>query len=185
MLIGGASVRMGQPKHLLALHGRTFLERVATAVGTVVREVALLGDGELPVALPVLPRIPDVPGMEGPLAGILAAMRWAPDCAWLVAACDLPRVTPAAAEWLVSQRAPGRWAVVPRGPSGLEPLFALYEPQARRVLEEIASRGLRAPRLLAEHPRAWVAAPPAELLSCWDNVNTADDLTALGSDLSP
>ena len=184
VLIGGASRRMGRPKHLLEFDGRTFLERAVGALGSRVRGIAILGDGALPPELAATPQLADAPGLEGPLAGILTAMRWAPDRAWLVAACDLPRVTAAAVEWLIAQRGPGRWAVIPRLPSGLEPLLALYEPQARGVLEGIAARGLRAPRLVAEHPKAHVAAPPANLLGCWDNVNTAGDLAELGPDLS-
>mgnify|MGYP001581247924 CR=1 FL=1 len=35
-------------------------------------------------------RIDDVTGVGGPLAGILAALRWRPDANWIIAACDLP-----------------------------------------------------------------------------------------------
>jgi molybdopterin-guanine dinucleotide biosynthesis protein MobB len=192
VLIGGASRRMGTPKHLLTLDGTTFLERVLAAVEPAVRGVVLLGAGEVTGARAGTPRVADAPGVEGPLAGILAAMRWAPNHAWLVAACDLPRVTADAVEWLLAQRAPGRWAVVPKTSGGVEPLLALYEPQARLPLERVAALGQPAPRLLAEHPRAWVVSPPATLGHCWDNVNTPRDLAAFadrdpetGSDSTP
>jgi len=179
VLVGGASARMGRPKHLLTLAGATFLERVTAAIRPSVREVVVVGDAEVPGSPS---RLADAPDADGPLAGILAAARWAPDRAWVIAACDLPRLRREAVEWLIAQREPGRWAVVPGGPAGVEPLLALYEPQARLPLERLAAQGLRAPRLLAAHPRAHVVAPPPELRECWDNVNTAEDLAALGGD---
>ncbi len=180
VLIGGTSARMGRSKHLLTLGGTTFLARVAGALAPATAAVVLLGEGELPEGAAGFARLADAPGVAGPMAGILAAMRWAPDRAWVVAACDLPRVTPAAVEWLLAQRAPGRWAVIPRVGPGVEPLLALYEPQARLPLERLAQSGARAPRLLAGHPRACVLAPPDQLAPCWANVNTPEDLAACG-----
>ncbi len=43
ILVGGASRRMGSAKSLLEWHGETFVERIATALTTVVPEVVLLG----------------------------------------------------------------------------------------------------------------------------------------------
>ncbi len=178
VLIGGRSRRMGRPKHLLTLAGATFLERVTAALAPVSGGVVLLGGGEVRRGARQAVRLADPPGLEGPMAGILAALRWAPEHAWVIAACDLPRLTAAAVAWLLAQRAPGRWAVIPRGPSGVEPLLAVYEPQARPALERLAERGARAPRLLAEHKRAWLVTPPPELAGCWDNVNTPEELAA-------
>ena len=90
VLVGGGSARMGIPKHLL-MHGHTsFLETVVTALGSNVRQVVLLGSGSIPGTFEHLPRVADPPELDGPLAGMLAALRWAPGCAWIFAACDLP-----------------------------------------------------------------------------------------------
>ncbi len=184
VLIGGAGSRMGSPKQLLTLGGVGFLRRVITALAPAIERVALLGEGPLPEECRELPRLADPPGLAGPLAGILAALRWAPANAWLFVACDLPLVTTAAVRWLLDQRAPGRWAVLPRDPAGVEPLFALYEPQARGPLEALAAAGERAPRLLAAHPKALSLTPPAELRAAWRNVNTPEELALLERELA-
>ncbi len=180
VLIGGASRRMGSPKHLLPVRGVTMAETVVAAVSPAVEGVVLLGAGAVPEALAGIPRLADARGAEGPLAGMLAALRWAPGNAWIFAGCDLPDASPAAAEWLLGRRAPGRWAVLPDCGQGLEPLLALYEPQARGPLEALAAAGRLAPRLLAEHPRVHVAAPPLELRRCWRNINTPEEFEAIG-----
>lgn len=179
ILVGGGSARMGTPKHLLVHGGTTFLETVATALESSVQEVVLLGSGSIPASREHLPRVTDPPELDGPIAGMLAALRWAPGCAWIFAACDLPRLAPAAVRWLVEQRTPGRWAVLPDCGRGLEPLLALYEPQARGPLEALAASGQRAPRLIATHKKVAVVEPPADLCECWRNINTLDDLAAL------
>lgn len=186
VLIGGAGRRMGAPKHLLRHRGATLAERAVAALEPHVEGVVLLGEGELPEALAGLPRLADAAldgGPAGPLAGMLAAVRRRPEAAWLFAPCDLPEIAPAAAAWLLSERRPGRWAVLPRlgANAPVEPLFALYEPPAHRLLEELAlspPRG-RAPRLLAGHPRVAVVTVPPELARCWAGVNTPAELAAL------
>jgi molybdopterin-guanine dinucleotide biosynthesis protein A len=179
ILVGGGSTRMGTPKQLL-MHGETtFLETVVTALEPSVQQVVLLGSDAIPRSCEHLPRLADPPGVDGPLAGMLAALRWAPGCAWIFAACDLPKLAPAAVEWLVEQRTPGRWVSLPDCGSGVEPLLALYEPQARGLLEALTASGQRAPRLIAAHEKVAVLGPPAELRQCWRNINTPDDLAAL------
>lgn len=186
VLLGGASSRMGRAKHLLELGGRTFLERVTEAVSTCIDSVLLLGAGELPDTCSQLLRLPDPPGLAGPLAGLLAAQRWAPECAWLVVACDLPLIDRDAIEWIVEQRGPGRWAVMPRAAGGrLEPLAAVYEPQSRPLLERLAAVGGAAPRRLADHAKTATPDAPARVQATLRNFNTPEDLESLDTALSP
>lgn len=202
VLIGGASRRMGAPKQLLRLGGVTLLERAVAALAPHVSGVALLGDGALPEGAADLPRLADValrgagrdttagvappasPAGEGPLAGMLAALRWRSDVAWIFAPCDLPWVDSAAVAWLLAQRRPDRDAVLPQPePEGpVHALFALYEPAARRLLEDLAAAGGRAPRLLAAEPRVAIVAPPADLARGWRGVNTREDLAAVADE---
>jgi molybdopterin-guanine dinucleotide biosynthesis protein MobB len=183
ILIGGGSTRMGRPKHMLRQGGRTYLERLQAAVAGRVDGVALIGAAEVPPAAEALPRIPDAPDVTGPLAGMLAAMRWQPHAAWLLAACDLPFAGADTVRWLLGERRPGRWAVVPSLRDGmLEPLLALYEPQARELLEEVARGANPAPRLVAPHPKVATPTPPELLRRAFFNVNAPADLDALAGD---
>ena len=180
VLIGGDSRRMGQPKQLLRRGGLTFAELAARALRPHVGEVVVSGAGELACALTVLHRVRDVPGIRGPLAGLIALSRHRPDAAWVVAACDLPLVTPDAIAWLLGQRAPGRLAVLPRTTDGrVHPLLALYEPAAGPELEALLSSGRLAPRQLQDLEAVATPTPPPPLAACWTNVNAPADLAEL------
>ena len=178
VLIGGASRRMGRPKHLLQSGGRTWIERTVKVLRPAVEHLVVVGAGELPDALAGVTRLPDVPDAEGPMAGILAAMRWAPWASWLAAACDLPNLRPEALEWLLATRAAGVWATVPllAAARGVEPLLAHYDFRAGAILERLAADGRFAPSLVAEHPKVAAPTPPPHLASAWANVNAPGDL---------
>jgi molybdopterin-guanine dinucleotide biosynthesis protein MobB len=173
ILFGGRSRRMGRPKHLLPLGNATWLEHIVAVVQAVLPHVVLLGAGDVPPGLRALPVLPDAPAGEGPLAGMLTAMRWRPDAAWVFVACDQPRISPSAVEWLLRQRAPGVSAILPRLPDarGVEPLFALYEFRARALLENCL-----APSDLAGKPGVITPEPPPALAEAWANMNAPADV---------
>lgn len=176
VLIGGESRRMGRPKHLLAASdGRTWLETIVSVAEPLVARVVLLGKGDVPQSLRRLPVLPDVEDRQGPLAGILAAMRWRPDVSWLFLSCDMPQISAEALRWLLAQRKPGVWAVLPRrvNPDAVEPLPGWYDSRSQRLLE--ACRG---PAALAGHVKVATPLVPAEHAAAWTNVNTESDLKA-------
>lgn len=183
ILIGGRSSRLGRRKSELDYRGRTFLRRVEEALTPLVDEVVLLGAHNAPRGEECRRALPDAPGVTGPLAGLLSAVRWDPGAAWLIAACDLPLIAEQAVGWLVGQRAPGRWGVLPRldpaHPDWVEPLFALYEPQTAGLLASLAATGPLAPHRLSGHPKIFSPVPPEALRPCWRNVNTPEDLAEL------
>jgi molybdopterin-guanine dinucleotide biosynthesis protein MobB len=178
ILIGGRSSRMGRPKHLIENSGRTWLEHAVDKLNPFVEQIVLSGRGEVPGSVNSPVRIPDVPGLGGPLAGLLACMRWQPSVSWLVMACDLPDVMPESLQWLLDNRGPGIDAVLPdlEGDGRIEPLLAWYGPRCLPHLEEIVASGRLRISLLSGrkgiiHPR-----PPANLCASWRNVNTPEEL---------
>jgi len=184
VLVGGASRRMGAPKAALSWRGRTLLEVAVAALEPSVDEVVLLG--ELPEELNGLPvvaglrRVADAVGVGGPLAGILAALRAEPRAAWIIAACDQPRAEPVAARWLLSQREDDTLVVLPRSADGrVEPMPALFDPRARALLEAMAERGERAPRMLAGRPGVVTPEIPRAIRRAWLSVNTPEDYERL------
>lgn len=176
VLFGGASGRMGRPKHLLSVGETTWIERTVATLRPQVERVVLLGRGEVPERLRDLPLLTDVTDRDGPVAGMLAAMRWQPLATWLFVACDLPQLSGEAVRWLLDQRAPGVWATLPRLPdaAGVEPLLAHYDFRARWLLEEC-----RGPSELARQPRVATPAPPETLTAAWRNVNTPEEMKTL------
>ena len=179
VLIGGDSRRMGRPKHLIETAGRSWLERTVGLLEAMAVPAHIVGAGEVPATLSRYPRLPDT-AVAGPLGGMLAAMRWAPDAAWLMLACDLPGLDGPALEWLRGQRRPGVWAIVPRTGAGRpEPLLACYEPQARPLLEALSCDGqVAAPRRIVAAPRCLSPCPPPELSHAWRNVNTPAEIAS-------
>ena len=174
VLIGGASRRMGRPKHLIEKDGRTWLERSVELLRPLVERVVISGAGEVPESLADCLRLPDPPGATGPLAGLLAVTRWAPRSSWLVAACDMPDLSAGALAWLLECRQPGAWATLPRlaGADKVEPLLAHYDFRARGFLERLASRDDLRPQSLAGEDKVRTPSPPSELAPAWRNVNS-------------
>ena len=181
VLVGGASRRMGRPKEALLVGGVRLLDRTLDALGAAGRGDAVLLGGARSVGGPasVLPRLADAPGVEGPLAGLLAALRSDPASAWLVAACDLPLLTRDAVEWLLSQRAVGRCAVLPSVAGRPQPLLAVYEPGCLPLLEALVASGRPSPSRLAGHPAVCSPQPPPELAPAWSGANTPGELARL------
>ncbi len=180
LLIGGRSSRMGRPKHLICgKNGRTWVENTVSLLRPFTRDIVLSGGGDVPESLASLTRLPDVKGVQGPLTGILAAMRWKPDACWLLLACDMPNITPEALQWLVASRNPDSWGTVPRLQKDgfVEPLLALYEPRARDYFEQFCESGILRISMVARQP--YIATPviPKSLCGAWRNINTPDELS--------
>jgi len=173
LLIGGKSVRMGQPKHLLTIEGQTYLEQIIDTLSSYVDQTVLLGQGDVPRALSGMPRLSDVQGVRGPVAGILAAMRWSPLASWIFVGCDQPLVCPEALEWLLGNRKPGVWAVLPRlghVGEGVEPLLAHYDLRVLPLLENV-----HRPVDILGSSKVITPLVPADLARAWTNVNTPAD----------
>lgn len=180
ILIGGRGSRMGAPKHLLEFAGRTFLEHVHCATAQVAPSIRVLGRGDLPRSLRDLRRVDDAPDARGPMAGLLAALRTERGCAWLLVGCDMPLVTPAAVRWLIAQRSLAFSIVMPRtSPGRLEPLLAVYEPDALKLVEELAARNENSLRALGDAGHVSKPTVPPELRGAWTNINDRGELSRL------
>jgi molybdopterin-guanine dinucleotide biosynthesis protein A len=149
ILVGGASSRMGTDKALLALGGRSFVERVHSALSAITTRTSLVGERSTRARWPQLPTVPDVHVKWGALGGLHAALaacraEWA-----AVAACDLPFVTGELFVRLASLRE-NFDAVVPVQTDGRwQPLCALYRASAARCrAAQLIAEGERRPRAL-------------------------------------
>jgi molybdopterin-guanine dinucleotide biosynthesis protein A len=160
-----------------ALARRTCDLLVEAGCGTVV--LSLRHDQGIPPGFSDLTEFPvardPAGGSEGPLAGMLAAMRLRPEADWLVLACDLPRLDVATLTHLVSSKLPDERFLSYRSEfDGLpEPLCALYTAEALPVLEQFQAGGMRCPRkvLIRHECRLLEPVTPRAL----DNANTPED----------
>ncbi|MEO7386953.1 MAG: NTP transferase domain-containing protein [Gammaproteobacteria bacterium] len=181
VLAGGQSRRMGADKAAVLVEGRTLLARsveLLTPLTTSVH-VAIRADQATDQLRQQFPLIIDVADVAGPAAALLAARLHDPDCAWLVLACDMPGLDPAALEALVAARDPGRGGTAWRGTGGdlPEPLCAIWEPATLVRLAAATREAGNAP----VSPRALLADADPLLLNpvrpaALTSVNTPADL---------
>ncbi len=184
VLIGGKSRRMATPKHLLKSNGKTWIEHAVETLEGHCDQVIILGAGELPESLGKHIQLPDAPNVKGPMAGILSAMRWSPASSWLVAACDMPNITPEAIKWLLGLRKPGIWTVFPKlqGSCGLEPLLAYYDMRCHQLLENLAFNNSYKITCIESHDSVHKVMIPEALELAWSNINPPDDLSSMRGD---
>ena len=178
VLVGGKSSRMGRPKHLIAERGMTWLEHAVHALEEVAERVVIVGAGDVPEPLRNTLRLPDAPDAQGPMAGVLSAMRWAPRASWLVVPCDAPRLTAESLRWLLAARRHGVWAITPRLAENTpaEPLLAYYDFRAISAIEAAVARGELSMRRALPCGKTLLPIPPLGLSDEWANVNTAGEL---------
>jgi molybdopterin-guanine dinucleotide biosynthesis protein A len=179
VLIGGKSSRMGRPKHLIKDQNNiTWLERITEILCPLVDGMVVSGAGVLPEKLIGITRLADIPGVAGPLTGILAASRWQPTVSWLLIACDMPYITTETIRWLLAERRCGIWGRVPRlaGNNHCEPLFAWYDFRAAQIFEEQVCSGNLRIGAAASHPKIENPLVPESLTYGWQNINRPDQL---------
>lgn len=175
LLIGGKSVRMGTSKAMLRVGAQSLIERSFSTLSKISSGTVLLGSGDVPETLASSCRLPDAPGVKGPLSGILSAFRWDPESTWIISAVDMPLMSEDAWNWLTKQRRPGVWAILPRIGTGsaAEMTGACYEPMIFEYIEELARKRVFRLQAIARHPKVITPLIPPGIASSWKNVNTA------------
>ena len=126
IIAGGQGSRLaGTPKGLLTYHGRSFLSRVLD-LQSALGEVLLVANEPAPYAAYLLRTVADAIPNRGAPGGVHAALTHA-RTEWILAVgCDMPFVTRAAVELLLSARADQTDIVAFEINGTLEPLLALY-----------------------------------------------------------
>jgi molybdenum cofactor guanylyltransferase len=142
VLAGGLGRRIGGAKATVELRGHPLITYPLAALTDSLSDVAIIAkaDTELPSIRGVTVWIePDLP--RHPLVGIVQALGLAGGRPVLACAADLPFVTPALIDRIVSTDPRGAPAVVPVCEGTMQPLLALYMPRAEQLLRPAAQRG--------------------------------------------
>ncbi|WP_028578946.1 molybdenum cofactor guanylyltransferase [Desulfogranum japonicum] len=179
LLVGGKSSRMGRAKHLIQdLDGITWAEKTVQTLQLRLNRLVISGAGELPDAISHLPRVPDEPGVAGPIAGILSVLKHYPGISWVVTACDMPEMRVEALDWLLSCRRPGVRGIFPdlSGQGRVEPLLAYYDFRVLDAVQNIVDSGSWRISRLKEVEGVLAPRPPSRLFRCWRNINTPREL---------
>ena len=172
---------MGRDKALLPFRGGNLAGFVARAVADAAGSAVLVGD---PSRYPGFPHpvIPDRYPGEGPLGGILTALRHTTSDWNLIVACDMPGLDPKfLAGLLATAEQLGVDALVPVGASGIpEPLCAVYHRRALEPLEQAFRTGQR--KVMAAVALLDSKRLPVGEMAVFQNVNTPEDWAAYGGE---
>jgi molybdopterin-guanine dinucleotide biosynthesis protein A len=193
LLAGGQSRRMGGgDKGLLELAGRPMLGHVICRLRAQVGAIVINANGDASrFAAFGLPVVPDtVAGFVGPLAGVLAGMRWsavnAPDARWIVtAAGDAPLLPSDLVARLMAavEGRPGSIALA-QSHGELHPVIGLWPVALADDLEEQLRGGVRKVLHWTDrHGTVPVPFPPARVcgidIDPFFNANTPRELAQL------
>ena len=180
LLSGGKSSRMGRDKAWLEYHGKSQIEYMYEMLSLFCDEVYVsCGDAADYPGFPEDRYLKDSFNNLGPLNGILSALSYDAQSAWLVSAVDLPFVSEEVINDLVSKRNPFKVATAYRSnfKEFPEPLFTVYEPHSRHQIFKYMGLGFYCPRkvlinsdvqLLDQGEKHWL-----------DNANTAEEYEAV------
>jgi molybdopterin-guanine dinucleotide biosynthesis protein A len=180
VLCGGRSRRMGRDKAWLPFGRERLLQRAVRVVGEAVDAVTVVArPGQ---ELPVLPGDvdvlrDDVPD-QGPLGGLVPALRAAGDAPCFVTSCDAPLLRPEVPALLFDALGDADVAVA-EAEGYTHPLCAVYRPRVRDRIETMMAEGrLRPVFLYEEVPTVRVGEDALRAvdpdLDCLRNVNDAD-----------
>ena len=179
VLAGGAGRRMGGDKPRRRLNGLRLLDHalnkahaLAGPVILVVRDPAQADGFAETIML-------DAPDIDGPLAGLLAALVWAADAGFdqvLTLACDMPRVPGDLLSRLQSALTAESGVAVAASGGRLHPVCALWRTTAVPVLRRRADEGRLSLQGLSEAVGRVIVDWPAEDDDAFVNINTIDDL---------
>ncbi len=145
ILAGGESSRMGRAKALLEIGGEPLILRTARLAEAVTggSVATVIGYSQAIRALGLATVEDDWPG-AGPLGGIATALRVSRAPWSLVLACDLPYLTRAWLEFLVSRAVASEAdAVLATSTRGAEPLSAIYHERAKSAIRSALTLGTR------------------------------------------
>ena len=193
VLAGGLSRRMGGgDKGLLELAGRPMLTHVVCRLRPQVGAMVVNANGDparfAPIGLPVVPDT--IGGYVGPLAGVLAGMRWsaanAPAARWIVtAAGDAPLLPSDLVDTLIEavESRPGAIALA-QSHGELHPVIGLWPLALAEDLEEQLGIGVRKVLHWTDrHGTVAVPFPPARVcgldIDPFFNANTPQELGQL------
>jgi molybdopterin-guanine dinucleotide biosynthesis protein A len=187
ILAGGKSTRMGADKAFVMLDGRTLLVRALELARSVTSAVCIVGDAAK--FAPFAPVVEDVFRQCGPLGGIHAALQASQMELNLMLAVDVPFVTPALLQYLISRarNSASATVTVAQAGGGWQPLCAVY----RREFAGAAERSLRASRYKID---ALFASAPMQVITegelqsagfspkMFRNLNTREELAQAGAE---
>ena len=191
ILAGGQGSRLGGSKPLRKLGARRLIDRAIDYAGGIshCRAIAVRDAGQVTgVQFPI---VHDDPSIEGPLSGLVAALRFAQDAgatAVLSIPVDMPFLPADLAKRLGESRGQCRAAVASSG-GHLHPVCGLWATDALGVVAEYLTAGKRSLIGFAEAAGYVAVDWPVGSIDPFFNINCEEDLVraedVLGQQIAP
>jgi molybdopterin-guanine dinucleotide biosynthesis protein A len=185
ILAGGSGTRMGTPKSYLTIRGKPILEHLAEQIawpGPTVLVTAPGVEGP-PGHQKFSAEITDPVGGEGPLRGILTALKHNDVQTLVVTTVDMPNITREQLEWFDRQLEITEHCIAlacRRDSTMTEPFPCAVRAAAAEPIQKMLAAGRNAVKQLFELRGSHVVnAPPDWLPSVWLNLNNPQDLDLL------
>ena len=177
VLAGGEGSRIGGAKPTRMVAGTTLIDRSLKIAKSWSDEIAIAVRSPDQIGQTDACTIADAEGVEGPLAGLIASLRWAKTRreALLTIPCDMPFLPWDLPDRLVAGLGESMAAVAASG-DRLHPVCALWRVEALSLSEDYAASGRRSLHGFAEHVGFSRVMWPDVPRDPFFNVNSASDL---------
>ncbi|MEA3317930.1 MAG: molybdenum cofactor guanylyltransferase [Bacteroidota bacterium] len=140
VLAGGKSSRMGKNKALIKFKGKTIIEDIVDKLVPVSKEIIISASDDSYNFLDLQTVRDEIPEC-GPLGGMYSCMKFAKENAFLVVSCDLPFISNALLEYMISQ-INNYDAIIPIDSNGrYQPLCACYNKSCLADIQISMQRG--------------------------------------------
>ncbi|MCL5987222.1 MAG: molybdenum cofactor guanylyltransferase [Actinobacteria bacterium] len=143
ILAGGKSSRFGVNKAVQKTSsGKLLIEFVIEALSQFCNEIIVAGSGSPFLdSLDKVRIVNDEPGLKGPIAGMVSALRLAENNICAVVGCDMPFASPSLFRGLITTLEESAALIcVPRWDDFLEPLHAVYSRKTLPMLMDFVER---------------------------------------------
>ena len=180
ILAGGEGRRIGGHKPQRMLGGRSLIDRAVDFARALSPLVAISVRDPDQLAGRDIPRVLDLPGIGGPLAGLGAALGFAFEHdaeALLTLPCDAPFLPGDLLARLTHAMTADRLASVPLSDGQIHPASALWRAEAGNRLPSYLETGRAALSGFVSHVGFIAVEWPAEPFDPFFNINSEDDLS--------
>lgn len=189
ILAGGASSRMGCPKHLLPAPGGIMIDQIINRLGNLFSEVIVAGRN-LELKSNSARIVDDIRSEQTPLVGILSGIMVSKTSNVFVIGCDMPFVKPGLIDLIVSGKDDANDIVIPVIRGYYEPLCAIYScSTSDRIEQYLDSGGRKVTGFFQTVNLKEVQESEIELfdplLESFININTPDDYRNCGGGVTP
>ena len=127
ILAGGKSQRFGRDKAMLMFNELTLLDITYRELKSISDDIRIIGNVRKKSSIPDELFLSDMVKNRGPMGGLYTALKYFNKTV-LLASCDMPFLKREHYRYLIGQMDQSKDATIARSDKGLEPLFALYQP---------------------------------------------------------